>query len=228
MLRLHQDPGEGEERLPPLAPAEAMLFSDIRLHMALVLRPRNPHLFRPDLFERHIEPTAEILEELAAAQGMAKLRYLSEEPLADDRHLTFMPRLADAIASMSASRVVFDSVAEKLQTAREMHSQLCSSERLDVPDLHLRVVWMPREMGGCAATRGLAKVGLPELETPTTRPDHQAIVCEVLRLAAETLWTERSIAEPLHVECYDDTFEVRIEPARTGPLLTHIMRISES
>ncbi len=75
----------------PIGTAEGLVFSDIRLHIALVLRSKNPHIFRPDLFEEHIQPTKEILESLSAAQSLVKLRFASDIPLKDKRHLQFPP-----------------------------------------------------------------------------------------------------------------------------------------
>ena len=143
----------------------------------------------------------------------------------DDRHLRFMPRLAEAIASMGAARVVFDSVAERLETADHLRCEIRKYENIDVPDFHLRVVWMPCDGGGRAATRGLVKIGLPELVTPTTRGDHQAIVCEVLRLAGEQLWTTRTLPDAIRLSSYDDIFEVQIGSGRKGPLQARIVRV---
>jgi hypothetical protein len=216
------------EPMPAIAPSEALIFSDIRLHIALVLREKNPHLFRPDLFETHIEPTPQILEGLGAAQALAKVRFLSEDPVTEWRHLQVVPRLAATIADMGASSVVFDCVAERLQTAEQLRSDICKTGDTDTPDFHVRVVWMPNDVGGRACTRGLAKVGLPELITPDTRGDHQSIVCEVLDLAAAALWKDRRILDTLTLTCYDDTFVVKIEPGRKGPLLARILRVSDS
>lgn len=225
MLRMQQPRGEGDCVLPPVEPGDALLFSDIRLHVAMVLRSKNAHLFRPDLFEQHIEPTPEILTELAAAQGLAKARFISEEPLTDDRHLRFMPRLAEAIASMGAAKVVFDSVAERLETADHLRDEIRRHPSIDNPDFHLHIVWTPCDGGGQAGTRGLVKIGLPELVTPTTRGDHEAIVRELLRLAAERIWQERALPESIRLNCYDDTFEVQIGSGRKGPLQARIVRV---
>jgi hypothetical protein len=75
----------------PIGPAEGLLLSDIRLHIALVLRSKNPHVFRPDLFDDHIEPTAELLKRMGESKSLAKIRYLSEDRLKSDAHLQLLP-----------------------------------------------------------------------------------------------------------------------------------------
>src|ERR1044072_845222 len=67
----------------PIGPREGLLLSDIRLHLALVLRSKNPHVFRPDLFDEYVDPTSEILERLANSESLVKVRYISEQPLND-------------------------------------------------------------------------------------------------------------------------------------------------
>lgn len=63
---------------PPIGPREGMLFSDVRLSVGFVLRSKNPHAFRPDLLSEHAEPTAAILEGLAASKSFLRLRYTAD------------------------------------------------------------------------------------------------------------------------------------------------------
>jgi hypothetical protein len=42
----------------PIGAKEGLLWSDIRFHMALALRDKNAHIFRPDLFEPHVDANA--------------------------------------------------------------------------------------------------------------------------------------------------------------------------
>ena len=99
--------------LTSLPKNEALIFSDVRLHIALVLRSKNAHVFRPDLFEEHVEPTVELLEGLAGSKSFAKIRFISEEPLKDHRHLIFLAHAADAIADLAKGKVIYDVVAER-------------------------------------------------------------------------------------------------------------------
>ncbi len=205
-------------------PGEGLLFSDIRLHMGLVLKTKNPHLFRPDLFERHVEPTAQVLEALSEAQSLVKMRYLSPEILKDDRYLRFMPHLAESCAYFGKSKVIFDCVSERLVHLDDWRAEMTQQPDTANPDFHLRTVWVEEEEGGHATTRGLMKVGLPELKTHLAPSDHRVVIHDVLEQAAQQLWQTQKIPERLEVHAYDDDFEVVFEPQKKGPVMVRLMR----
>ena len=214
---------KGGER--PITPNEALLFSDIRLHLGLVPKTRNVHHFRPDLFDEHCEPTKEILGALAEANAFVKLRFVSEEPLKDDRHLQFMPYLAEAVAYYGKAIAVFDAVSERLLTAEELRDALRKDPNAARPDFHLRTVWITTGLGGTSATRGLVKVGLPELQTPESPGEHRALICGVLQEAAEQLWASRELAEIVRVRYFEDEFLVKVQQHRAEPATARIMRV---
>jgi hypothetical protein len=215
-----------DRSLPPAIGApEAMLFSDIRLHMALVLREKNAHVFRPDLFEDHIEPTAEILEALAIAEAFVKIRYASEEPLRDDRHLHLLPYLAECAAGLTRGTVVFDAVSDELLPIETLRARLQQFGRADQPTFHLRTLWLKSARGGMGATRGLVKIGLPELQTPESSNDHQVVIREVLEAAAVKLWETRELPDELTVTAFDDEFAINLSYQKKGPATASIHRI---
>lgn len=209
---------------PVLTNAEAGLFSDIRLHIHLILREKNAHVFRPDLFESHVEPTEQALSALADAESFVKLQYLATEGLNHDKHLRFMPYLVEAIAELTKAKVVFDVGREDLATVAEFKKRLGADQDARSCAFHTRVVWIRTESGGYAATRGLVKIGIPELETPESATDHRVIITEVLELAAEVLWNNRSPMDVVQLDAFGDVFEVRIEHRRKGASLARILR----
>lgn len=209
---------------PVCGPSEGLLFSDIRLHIALVLKAKNPHLFRPDLYEQHVEPTAAILDALSGAEALVKVRYLSPEPLPDRRHLRFMPHLAEAVAYFGKSSAIFDCVSEKLIDINDFREELKTNPDTSNSDFHLRVVWIETEEGGFASTRGLMKVGLPELQTFPSPSDHRVVIHEVLEQAAIQLWDDPKLPDKLDVRAYDDDFGVMLEPQKKGPVQVRMVR----
>lgn len=211
-----------------LTPAEAALASDIRLYASQVMKEQNPHLFRPDLFDGAIEPTAESLAAIASCNRMIKLRYLSDVPLADLRHVGFLPRLAVELARTKKSEAVLDNVSQKLYTPVSLEQSLLDGEDRYAPGDHLRSYWEPMLDGGRAVTRGLLKAGIQELETPETRADHRLLVTEVLSQAADKLWRGEANPNLIHVSCYDDLFVVRVKPTKNGPSLARVLRLHES
>jgi hypothetical protein len=208
-----------------IGPREGLVFSDIRLHISLVLRRKNPHIFRPDLFEEHIEPTPQILSDLSDAHALAKIRFLSEEPLGDDRHLQLLPYLAYAYAKLGNASVIYDVGAERLMSRDDLQAMLKADKNAARPDAHLRIVWVRNGANGRAETRGLVKKGLPELVTEEMEVDEQVLVTAVLDEAARTLWEKGVAGESLEVTSFDDVFKLLLSKPKDGRSNVKILRV---
>lgn len=219
----HTRPG-----LPCIGAREGMLFSDIRLHCAVALRAKNPHVFRPDVFHEHIEPRREVLEALADSLAVARARYYSPTPLPDDRHLQFLPHFADAIASLGGGTVVYDPIGERLWLAEEFFDALERAPAASGPDFHLSVFWQAAEPGGFAYTRGLAKVGLSELRTQAAPTDQRVLVMDLTRQLALRFWESRSVEREVQLTAFGDAFWGLIEGERGGEMSVRFMRVSPS
>ena len=210
----------------PITKNEALLFSDVRLHIALVLRARNAHVFRPDLFDEHVEPTSALLEGLSESASFVKLRFISEDPLNNQRHLLFLAHAADAVAELGNGNVIYDVVAEKLYTAAEFFSALDHFEDAANPDFQTQVVWSRNPSGGIAETRGLVKVGLPELETEPMNADQRVLVTAILEQVIRQVWTLSVLPPALDVTYFEDVYRVEIKARRKGPALVALMKLS--
>jgi hypothetical protein len=209
----------------PIGAKQGLLFSDIRLTVTQVLRSKNPFVFRPDLFGEHSHPDAATLEALATSRSMVRVRYISEEPVPDERHLQFLPHFADAAAQIGNGTVVYDNTAQKLYLAEDFYKLL--DENLDVtgPDVHLTVVWEKQHGLGFAETRGFIKKGMRDLVTGLVDIDQEVLVKEILMEAARVVWNEGQVPQDLDVECFDDIFRLHIDPQNGGKPLINIARV---
>lgn len=208
-----------------IGPQEALLFSDVRLHLALVLRAKNPHVFRPDLFESHIEPSAEILEALAESPALVKIRFVSEQPLKDDRHLRLLPYLAYGVLKLSGGRVLYDVAAERLYTTDDWLSLIKADRRLEQPDSHARAIWKQEGVLVQAETRGLVKRGMPELVAQGVDRDEKILVLSVMEEAVRSLWSMGQLPERLDVETFGDRFRLEFHVPKKGHALVRILRV---
>jgi hypothetical protein len=210
----------------PITKNEALVFSDVRLHIALVLRARNAHVFRPDLFEEHLEPTAELLEGLSASASFVKLRFISEDPLTDQRQLIFLTHAADAVSALADGLVVYDVVGERLYTAKEFSTDIDRFEDTANPDFQTQVVWNRGDAGGIAETRGLVKVGLPELATEAMNADQRVLVTAILEQVIRQVWELKTLPITLDIRYFDDSYRVEIKPRRKGPAQISLMKLA--
>lgn len=203
---------------------EGILFSDVRLQVSLVLRSKNPHAFRPDLYSESASPTAEILERLSRSVSFARVRYISDVPLPDDRHLVFMPQLALAYGKIGSATVVFDVSAQRLETPDGLAESIAKTQGIASPEFHVNVAWLPTELGGAVETYGMCKLGLPELRTLDCLADQRILVSEVMRELVTQAWESGEVAQSTTVTCYGDAFQVSAQPDRRGPWLVRIHR----
>ena len=201
----HNRPGR-----PCVGAREGLLFSDIRLHIAVAKRAKNPLVFRPDLFESDLKPSKQALERLSDAQSLIKVRYMSQAILKDTRHLQFMPHLADTMSDLAGGLVVYDVVCEQIFAAEDFKDLLDKNNNAERPDMHVRVLWhIDGEAGfGYAATKGLRKIGIAELKTDPVDPDQEILVTGLLHRLAHHLFRNPDDQELFEHEEFGDTFLV--------------------
>ena len=209
----------------PIGPKEGLVFSDVRLHVALVLRSKNPHIFRPDLFEDHIKPTAELLESLNDAKSLVKLRFASDIPLKDKKHLQFLVHASDAVAALGEGKAIFDVKAERLLSRQDLQHELKDNFDATVCAIHTNVVWKQSARGGVAETKGLAKIGVSELRTGEMELDQRVIATNVLNEAVRCIWDLGTLPPSLDVTTFDDTFKVQVDKVKDAMANVRILRV---
>ncbi|MBS1721714.1 MAG: hypothetical protein JSS66_01775 [Armatimonadetes bacterium] len=209
---------------PAITAREGILFSDVRLHIALARRDKNPSAFRPDLFEEHAEPDAATLAALADSTSIAKVRYASQVPLKDNRQLQFLTHLADGVARLLKARLVYDTVAERFWDPTALANELTRDNNAERPDLHLRTLWNVSSDGCRAETLGLRKVGRSELVTALQEPDQETLIVSVVSEAATRMFRNPGISLPLEVLSFGDTFIVEQNGQLDGKTLVRLTR----
>lgn len=215
----HNRPGR-----PSIGAREGMLFTDVRLHLAVALKEKNPTVFRPDLFEEGVEPTAEALTGLSQAAALAKVRYASEARLGDTRHLQFVPHMADAIAQFMDGYVVFDHVAERMWTAEEFHALLSRNNNAERPEFHVRVAWVD-EVGGCyARTFGMPKIGWRELRSEAQDRDQEVLITGLMIRLSHQIFRRPDERGPFEFEEFGDTFIAELGEAEDGFEIVNLKR----
>jgi hypothetical protein len=201
----HNRPGK-----PCITNREGMLFTDVRLHVAAVLKSKNPQLFRPDLFDRTVVPTPEILERLALCEGLIRVRYLSEVPLKDSRHLQFIPHMADAVSDLCEGLVVLDTVSNEMVLAEEFTRRLSVNGHCERPDFHLRVLWDKLDEGCRALSCGLVKVGRKDWVSDWLDADQEVLATGLMLNASHKVFRKPEEPGPFEMEAYGDTLILEV------------------
>lgn len=202
-----------------LGKREGLVLSDIRFHIGRVKPEANPYIFRPQALAEPDadvpENTAEMLQDCVA---LFRVTYLSEQPMDSNPALQFSWHATDAIAHLTASKLVFDTVAQRFWPIQNLFDALQQSGDARRFDLNVVVRWKESPNECSAFTRGMAKKGLPDLEIRNVPPDHKTIALFLLETAARRIWDE-GWANELDIEGYGELFCVRTltpQPDDTG------------
>ncbi|MBX3096866.1 MAG: hypothetical protein KF812_08390 [Fimbriimonadaceae bacterium] len=198
---------------PCIGAREGMIFSDIRLDIALAKREKNPFAFRPDLFSEDVVPTSEQLTSIADAKAIIKIRYSSRSLLKDDRHLQFMAHLADSMSDLANGTAVFDRITGQVWTSAEFKKELEANNNGARPSLQIRVFWKCDGEVGRVLTRGLRKVGLAELESLPLPPDQEVLATGLMMRLAHEGFRKMKLPNQLETEEYEDQFILEVQPA---------------
>ncbi len=207
---------------------EGMLFTDIRLHVGLARREKNPALFRPDLESATVVPSREALEALAECHMLARVSYVADKSLPDRRHLQFLPHYAAALSDLMDGVVVFDRVSEELLLASEMQARMKSLPNWERIDAHCRVVEVSEDGGLSIQTRGLRKIGLPELASLPVPPDERQTARMVVEESLVRIWKKGELTLEWSVKVMDTSFQVRIESQTLKEARLRILREVEA
>lgn len=213
-------------KLAPLTPGDGLIFSDVRLHIGLVLREKNPHVFRPDLLLKTVECSAAQLQALGLSSAVLVVRYVSDVPFNDPTFLRSLSYLVATYAKLSGAALIVDHEAEILWTTDTFQQALEEDPNATSRDLHVHTDWTPGDGGGTAQTIGMRKLGLPELMTPFSPSDHRAAIMEVLSLASEHIWNVQSWVPQIDLTAFVDQYRVALTPPKNGQTLCRIMRMN--
>ncbi len=206
---------------------EGMLFTDIRMHIGLVKRPKNPKCFRPDLEGDCVIATPENLRTLAPTNAIARVRYVSEATLPDRRHLQFMPHLAGAMADLSKAVAVYDLVTEQLYNSEQFGDLLRSHANLERPDAHFRTAWfLDEDQQHCLRSFGLPKIGILEHVTHPVPFDQKLLVQELFDEALGLAWLSGKWEVEQTIVYQEIEFIVTTTPSKRRTMLVKIDRIN--
>lgn len=216
---LHENP-YGKSR-NPIGTGDAMLFSDVRFHTALVLREKNPFAFRPDVFATALADR-ESLAALAEAKAFVRLSYRSETPLDDRRYLRLLPHTADAYVDLLDGLGVHDQIAERFFAPSVLKEALRADPGALSSSLHLRRGWRPESEGDSAFATGFPKLGLPNLQTEAVPRDGMTLIEQVFERLTDEIWNTGEMKT--EVELFDDRFQALPTYRKGQPARLRILR----
>lgn len=196
--RFPQRPG------PTLTHAQSLILSDVRLRIGYVRKDRNAHLFSvsedaPDALER-----ARIMRE---SVGIVRLRYTSPGRLLTKHHLAFLLAACAAYAELGEGLGVTDVVTDIFLSADEFKTWIAQPSPLDAEERHVAVLSTWQEDSVTYSTRGLTKIGLPEVTTARTETDHSTLLADLFAQFCAEAWRDSALPMAQSFQAYGDHFQ---------------------
>ena len=206
-----------------IGPSEGILFSDIRLHVGLALRGKNSLLFRQDIFGWLGMLSEDQISALESSRSLAKVRYLSDVPLKDNRHLRFVALLAEAYCKIGTGTLIVDQISERVWLPSEFSTLLDKNSNIDSAEV-VKIDWSHAKQGWIGKTVGLKKIGMREVQTRECDKDQEQLVRTVLQDVVDQIWKARTMPESCEVEAFGDKFVVSFKYPKQGPSEVRILR----
>ncbi len=196
----------------PIGAAEGLLFSDVRLKIALLIRSKNPNLFEWSKLPESIPDHHEFVKDVGRLNSIIRLQYGSPTKLKDKRHLQFLMHAADAAAELTEATWIFDKITGSLRTRAELQEILQSNFDVTKAEFHVR---LQESEDQTFRSFGLVKIGIPDFETHPVPADQMSLVRDILEKYISLSW-QRGEVFPDPIKAYDDEFiliQKRVSPS---------------
>lgn len=216
MERLVSDNPHHKRGLPPIGAAEGLTFSDVRFHIGVVKRAKNAMLFHPEIVsELDAEIPSDLPQILEDSVSVFIVRFVADGREKNLGYLQFCVYVADTIASVTNSKLIWDTESQTFIFPKELSAAL--DDNPDATRFELQVVthWTETPFEGRAFTRGMAKAGIPDVEFAGSPLDQKVLAMFLVEESARRLWQASSV-EPVAFSGYGEEFEVDFSQARPG------------
>lgn len=197
---------------------EAMTLSDVRFRLSVLRRAGNEIMFHPEM---HTDADTVLPPDLSATlekcSMLVKLLFISEEPLRTVSHLQFCTYVAEAVAHLTDAALIFDVEAQKFYGRDELAQELHANPDAARYELNVRVVEQESPDSLTYFTRGMSKLGLPDLYMDGLPTDHRTLGAHVVDSAAQAAWTSLSMRS-VEFDSFGDSFIVEFNKPRRSSL----------
>jgi hypothetical protein len=205
---------------------DARMIADIRFNIGRARRDRNAMLFRPDMFgdaDAEIEPEA--LKMVDTVDTIITVRFAADTaPVDPKRYLRLAIYATEAIADLASGVAVWDAVSQRLFSPATLAERLRANPEGAAFEHHVDVRWMETEEAGIAFTRGMEKVGLPDVVFDDQPLDQRILATFLITESARKCWEAGSM-EDAKFDGFGEHFAVEAthepvaSPRHAGPVV---------
>lgn len=214
----------------PFAPGgirneDARMIGDIRFNIGRAVRSRNALLFRPDLFsDGDSEIDVQALKKIDDVDTMVTVRYVAEKMIPEPkRSLRLATYAVEAICDISRGVAIWDAVKQELISPEALRERLRENQDGAAFEHHVDIRWAETE-AGVSFTRGMEKIGLPNLTFEDQPLDQRTLALYLVSETARKCWDAELLLDA-KFDGFGESFSVEIgaeptaSPRHTGPVV---------
>ncbi|MEO7453824.1 MAG: hypothetical protein ABIV13_03565 [Fimbriimonadales bacterium] len=205
---------------------DARMIADIRFNIGRAKRQRNAMLFRPDVIgdsDAEIDETA--LAAIEDVDNLINVRFASDAPPVEPkRYLRLATYVVEAVCDLCRGVAIWDAVKQDLFLPGALRGKLEQNADGAAYEHHVDVRWGEIEGAGMAFTRGMEKIGLPDLSFDDQPLDQRTLATFIVEETAKLCWEGGTLTDSKFSGFGEDfTVEVGKEtapsPRHAGPIV---------
>ena len=174
---------------------DARMIADIRFNIGRARREKNGMLFRPDVIgDPDAEIDADALSKVDSVDTIITVRFASDSaPIEPKRYLRLATYVVEAVCELCRSVAVWDAVKQELFLPGSLRSRLSENADGAAYEHHVDVRWGEIEGAGVAFTRGMEKIGLPDLSFDDQPLDQRTLATYLVEETAKECWNTEEL-----------------------------------
>ena len=205
---------------------DARMIADIRFNIGRAKRDKNAMLFRPDMFgDADAEIDADALAMVEKVDSIVTVRFVSDTaPVEPKRYLRLATYATEAICDLAGGVAVWDGVSQELLMPATLKSRLSQNAEGAAFEHHVAIRWMEADEAGIAFTRGMEKIGLPDVAFDDQPLDQRILATYLVTETAKKCWEAESM-DDAKFDGFGEHFAVEVEhdpeasPRHIGPVI---------
>jgi hypothetical protein len=192
---------------------DARMIADIRFNIGRAMRSKNAMLFRPDVIG---DPDAEIdraaLALVNEVDTLVTVRFAADsQPVEPKRYLRLATYAVEAICDLAKGVAVWDAVKQELFSPDTLIKRLGENADGAAFEHHVDIRWGETTDAGVSFTRGMEKIGLPDIEFDDQPLDQRTLATFLVEETAKKCWETGEVADT-RFDGFGEEFAIEVGP----------------